>query len=472
MERLETLVDRLESCVDKLDNPAYTGGGVTPAASSEVLQASRKALLVYESMVTAVVPTLTAKTTKLIKDKESTEASVACFTECLLLTRRVIHASFRCQKPSEKQRQTVLKPIIDSTKRGKSYAEKGLVSEMLNVFSFVGEEDVSRYMDFVIGECQAKADSITEKKPSSDVLDWVDTAMTSMQQVANCFKEIVPRSVVWNSAGKDLGAFLLSHPLTVAPVGMGSSGGEQMAAAVVAYGNMKVMSDSSSKGGEVADPHRLPLAEGGTANLKPVAKEQRERRSLKGLVKDVDSPAKAPIRNVNGTSGGYTGPRGEAFSGPDRGSWVVRNQDCAPELVTVDHSQVSMKSSVKIEDCYNTRIAIPEKVNCVTIDKCADVALVLQDVIATVEVLNSSLVKIEVTGRVPSVVIDLSAGVSLRLSRESVELTQITTAKSSEVNVEFQSAEENIVELPIPEQFVSFVKDGKMITKPSAHACC
>lgn len=49
---------------------------------------------------------------------------------------------------------------------------------------------------------------------------------------------------------------------------------------------------------------------------------------------------------------------------------------------------------------------------------------------------------------------------------------QVVTAKSSEVNIVLVAADpsaEDVVEHPVPEQFISTFKDGKLITTAASH---
>jgi len=73
-----------------------------------------------------------------------------------------------------------------------------------------------------------------------------------------------------------------------------------------------------------------------------------------------------------------------------------------------------------------------------------------------------------VTGRVPSVAIDKCSGVQVFLSKSSLE-TEIVTSKSSEMNIVIPKGDD-VVELPVPEQYVTKVKDGKLLTETVAHA--
>ena len=69
--------------------------------------------------------------------------------------------------------------------------------------------------------------------------------------------------------------------------------------------------------------------------------------------------------------------------------------------------------------------------------------------------------QVQIRGAVPSVAIDKTDGFLCYLSKEALETT-FTTSKSSEMNVSFPkpgSSDDELMEMPIPEQFVHTLKN-------------
>ncbi|KAL4855712.1 Cyclase-associated protein 1 [Chlorella vulgaris] len=137
--------------------------------------------------------------------------------------------------------------------------------------------------------------------------------------------------------------------------------------------------------------------------------------------------------------------------------WVVENQMNNREVV-IDDTQP--KQTVR------------GKVNAITLDKCSRTGLLFDSVVATVELVNCAGVEVQCTGSVPTVAVDKCDGCQLYLPRGSLEGTDITTAKSSEVNVILPGATEDSdpVESAIPEQFVTRFRGGRWVTEPVAHS--
>jgi len=98
------------------------------------------------------------------------------------------------------------------------------------------------------------------------------------------------------------------------------------------------------------------------------------------------------------------------------------------------------------------------------------VAIVFDTVVSSFEVVNCRSVEVQVTGKVPSFAIDKTSGAQIYLSKGALD-TEIVTSKSSEMNVLIpgSSADEDLVEIAIPEQYKSTVKDGKLVTEIVTH---
>ena len=80
---------------------------------------------------------------------------------------------------------------------------------------------------------------------------------------------------------------------------------------------------------------------------------------------------------------------------------------------------------------------------------------------------------VQILEKVPTILMDQVDGASVYLGRESLG-TEVFTSKCTGVNVNLppksESEEEDFVESPVPEQFRSFVRDGKLVTEIVEHA--
>jgi len=131
--------------------------------------------------------------------------------------------------------------------------------------------------------------------------------------------------------------------------------------------------------------------------------------------------------------------------------------------------QTETKHSVYIWKCKNSTIVIKGKINSIAMDDCDRTQLVFDYAIASVEVVNCKNIEIQVTGTVPNFAIDKTSGIVLYLSKEAMA-AEIITSKSDAMNVSMPTADGNdIVEVPIPEQFRTTIQNGKLITHSSSH---
>lgn len=180
----------------------------------------------------------------------------------------------------------------------------------------------------------------------------------------------------------------------------------------------------------------------------------------------------------------------ENYRGGSSGPGQQGNHDPAVPVVV---DEATAKQSVYVFGCYDVVVRIANKVNAVSVDSCRRVAVeVLGGAVASVEAVNCSSLVLRDAGQAGPVLtwaLDKCNGVSLQLSRASLEGdAQVTTAQCSEVNIVLpaeQGQEEGgrnggggndddddfgPKELPVPEQFVTRVVAGRLVTEPVAHS--
>jgi len=148
--------------------------------------------------------------------------------------------------------------------------------------------------------------------------------------------------------------------------------------------------------------------------------------------------------------------------------WMVENYDGNKEL-TVEIT--STKEACYIHMCDNCNVIIKGKFNSVTMDNCVKTNLIFDTVVASVEVVNCKSIKVQVNGQVPTMLVDKTDGCGIYLSKTSLHTT-IVSSKSSEMNVSVPTGDEDeMKEMPIPEQFVTVYdqKSGKIETESNAH---
>lgn len=136
---------------------------------------------------------------------------------------------------------------------------------------------------------------------------------------------------------------------------------------------------------------------------------------------------------------------------PAQNKWYVQYQSAVNGEVVVTIGD--KKESVYILGCLNANIRIVGKCTGVIIDNCKKCKLNFDVVMAAVEVVNSQRIHVTCNEKVSSVAIDKTDGIIITLPQSSMD-TEILSAKSSEMNVQWYDAAGELIERPIPEQYV------------------
>ncbi|CAM9249597.1 unnamed protein product, partial [Phaeothamnion confervicola] len=200
-----------------------------------------------------------------------------------------------------------------------------------------------------------------------------------------------------------------------------------------------------------------------TGGLKAVSRDQQtwrpEYKAPEGTPAPVAKPAAAAAAPKPAAKGAATKgtPRVEFLQAGLK--WVVENQGPAEGLVTVEVTD--KKHQVYIYGCADATIDIKGKCKSVAVDSCKKTRILMDSALASVETVNCQRLQLQVRGSVPSVAIDKTDGFLIYLSNEGLATT-FTTSKSSEMNVSFPRPgagdDADLIEMPIPEQFVHTIK--------------
>lgn len=155
-----------------------------------------------------------------------------------------------------------------------------------------------------------------------------------------------------------------------------------------------------------------------------------------------------------------------------RQRWYVdhfHDQMTEPIRVVVTHP----RQSVSIDSCRQIVVEISGKCNSVVIHACDRLGLVLDDVVATVEVIRCKSCRLQLRGNVPSMSVDQTDGLTIYGAPHQVVTCCATGVNIVEWDEKDTDAEER--ETPVPQQFITrrdrFHPDGRgaWITEPLQH---
>merc|ERR1712071_142691 len=288
-----------------------------------------------------------------------------------------------------------------------------------------------------------------------------------MGDLAAYTKEYHMSGLSWNFNGVDFKSYTPTEASTSADTGTNPS---------VQVTSTVTKSNAGKSGGGIADI-KAELAKktssaGNSAatGLKKVTKDlQTWRKEFKNKDASAPSSGKSGIANKfslkknNASSVKATPP--PVFEYRERGSkWVIEYQtkqsaESHPNgIFTVEVTDP--KQHVYIYKCDNVTFDIKGKSNSIIVDTCTKCNIVFENVISSCEVVNCKKIQTQVKGICPSFSVDKTDGFLTYLSKESVPVTNFVTCKSSEMNVNYPDENDEIKELPIPEQFQHKLVDG------------
>jgi len=112
--------------------------------------------------------------------------------------------------------------------------------------------------------------------------------------------------------------------------------------------------------------------------------------------------------------------------------------------------------------CVGANINIVGKCKSIVVDGCKKTNVTFQVAMASCEVVNCQRMNIICLDTVSAVAIDKTDGIVVTLPRSSLT-TEIVASKSSEMNVSWPDENGDMIERPIPEQYVHRIK-GLTIT--------
>lgn len=224
-----------------------------------------------------------------------------------------------------------------------------------------------------------------------------------------------------------------------------------------------------SSGGGGADTQRAALFtslnKGGdvTKGLKKVTNEMKTHKNpelrASSVVKASDVK---PTATSKPTFGGATAAKKKPVFELQMRKWVVEYQEDNSSLAITD---TNPKQSVYMFRCNKCTIKISGKINSIILDSCKKVALVFDDAISSVEIINSQSIQVQILGKCPTVSIDKTDGCQVFLNKSTLT-TEIVSAKSSEMNICVPKGDD-YTEHALPEQYKSKWNGKTFVTECS-----
>lgn len=376
--------------------------------------------------------------------------------------RKILLMSTACKEPSQAQVQGVLSQLSTKMKAAGPLVKRNewekhtkTVSEGIGCLNWVLVKPAPRdFIESFVGGSDYWANNIRKefKATNPDQIAFCDTFKALLLGMMDYVKAHHATGLAWNSKGVDVNDY--------------KEGGSAVAAAAPAATPAAAPAPAAATGGAAApaNPQANLFAalnkEGAvTAGLKKVTKDmQTWRAEYKDNAPAAPAPvAKAPVApRANSNANQVKGPaKCEFQAGPSK--WVVENQTDANGLVKIEIQD--KKETVYVYGCVGATIEIVGKCKSIVVDTCKKTKIYFDTAMASCEIVNCARMQIHCRDTVPAVAIDKTDGIVVHLPRTSLH-TEVVASKSSEMNLSWPDEEGELIEKPIPEQYVHRIKNG------------
>lgn len=455
---ISTIIRRLEAATVKLEEMAARGFQICgPPASSNSTSSSPSsaALSAFDEFVnnsTKIYVNLSSKVGGIVKE-QADAVMIALQAE-----RRLIEIASSSKKPTDQiTLQSLMKPLLEAGAKVTELREKNratpvctLLSEVAEGISGLGWVGVEPAPAPFVGEYKDSAQFWSNKvikefrEKDKLYIDWANSFVTILSELQIYVKKFHTTGLAWNPKGGDA---KLAPGSSALPVAAPSS--EALTATAV---NSTALFGELNKQGGV------------TAGLRKVDKSEMTHKNPELRASSIVPATAATPKATTNTVAAVASAKPPKFV-LEGSKWAIENQINNNNLI-IENGDI--KQSVYIYNCQNSTVQIKGKIKTVVLDNCKKVGVVMDIILATVDTVNCKSVQIQVTGTCPTINIDKTDGIQVYLSKSALG-AEIMTAKSSEMNILFQGADDEFIEKPVVEQFKTIVKNGALVTVPVEH---
>ena len=142
----------------------------------------------------------------------------------------------------------------------------------------------------------------------------------------------------------------------------------------------------------------------------------------------------------------------------NRNSYYYENIE--DEVKELDVENLSIKTIVNFNNCFNCTFSIKKKINAIKLTNCENVNIICDSLISIMEIINSENLKIQVDGVVNAFSVDGSKEITFYLLPKSKH-GQFIVSKSNDLRLRLRKEDDpsDYIETIIPEQFVFIMNE-------------
>ncbi|XP_037374801.1 adenylyl cyclase-associated protein 2 isoform X2 [Talpa occidentalis] len=473
MAEMQGLVERLERAVCRLE--LLSAGSLQPPGNcgelNGVIGGLAPSVEAFDKLMNSMVAEFLKKSKILAGDVETHAEMVQSAFQA---QRAFILMASQYQQPQENDVAALLKPISEKIQEIQTFRERNRGSEMFNHLSAVSESipalgwiAVSPKPGPYVKEMNDAATFYTNRVlkdyKHSDLrhVDWVKSYLNIWSELQAYIKEHHTTGLTWSKTGPVASSASASPVLSPGPAFPPPPPPPPPPGPPPLFENEGKKEESSPSRSALFA--QLNQGEAITKGLRHVTDDQKTHKnpSLRAQGGQTTSPSKSHTP-------GPTPPHSQA---PQKHApvlelegkkWRVEYQEDRNDLVI---AETELKQVAYIFQCNKSTLQIKGKINSITIDNCKKFALVFDNVVGIVEVINSKDIQMQVMGRVPTISINKTEGCHIYLSEDALDC-EIVSAKSSEMNILIPQ-DGDYREFPVPEQFKTSWDGSKLVTEPA-----
>ena len=376
-----------------------------------------------------------------------------------------------CKEPPTTSMSPLLAPIANKMKEIKSKINRNewenhgkTVEEGVSSLNWLVIKPAPRdYVESSVGGCDYHANKIRKeyRGKNDDQVAFCDKYKAIIVQLMDYIKEYHTTGVKWNKT-----------PTAIDVAEYKKNGGNSASASASVPSKPTPAATTSKPAATASVPDvkakanifaALNKGTDITSGLKKVTKDQQTWRKEFQENATAPGPTATPAKIVSKrTPTGPTGTPRNEYVGAEKKQYV-ENQGSVCEI-TVERAD----TRVYIQGCVGAKVIIKGKVNSIFVDTCRKTDVIFETSMASCEVVNCTRMNIYVGSKVPSVAIDKTDGIVVHLPESSMD-TNIVASKSSEMNLSWYDKNDELIEKPIPEQFIYTIdpKTMKVIAEVS-----
>mmetsp|Transcript_22318 Transcript_22318/g.44879 ORF Transcript_22318/g.44879 Transcript_22318/m.44879 type:complete len:470 (+) Transcript_22318:26-1435(+) len=368
-----------------------------------------------------------------------------------------------CKEPSQAALPSLLGGLGSKLQASKKFINKNewenhtkALSEGIACLNWVCIKPAPReFIESSIGGSDYWANNIRKqhKATNPDQIEFCNTFKVLLTELATYVKEHHLTGVTWNRNGIDVkdydtkssgaGAATTAAPAAATPAATPAAPKPQATAGAAAKADLFA---SLNKDAAI------------TSGLKKVTKDMQTWRSEYKAGDAPAAPAPAPVaKPAAAKQEVMKRPPSCTFAGS---KWNVEYQTAEQGVVEIGIQD--KKETVYILGCVGATINITGKCKSIVVDGCKKTKVIFQSAMASCEIVNCQRMQIVCNDCVAAVAIDKTDGIVVTLARTSLH-TEVVASKSSEMNLSWPDENGDMVEKPIPEQYVHRIQ-GMTVT--------